>query len=144
MRCQTPSTTSPPPTPSALPSSNPKSADRPCLPSGKNSSRSRRAPPAPTPAPSPCRPSIQTTTLRRTGNRLRHDNDDGRGWWWRGARTTVLILGTSSEEMNDKATVWITTRHGNGEEREAGEEKRAGDRKRDRGRRTSSYFTTFL
>lgn len=56
-------------------------------------------------------------------------------------------------EMDDKAAVWIATRHKTAKSRkeatgrpswEGGEEKREGDRKRDRGRRTSSYFTTFL
>lgn len=65
----------------------------------KDSSRSRWAPPTPTPTLSPCRPSIQTTlsNLGWTGNRQHHDNKEG----CVGASTTVLIVGTSSEEMGN-------------------------------------------
>lgn len=148
LRCQTPSTTSTPPLLQPplvlflLQTQSPLTAH--AWPLENASSHNRRAPPTPTSTPSPCRPSIQTTLSNREADRKPPVQ------WQRGRGAWGLVPQCSSKEhpgrrwgeMDNKADVWIATRHereksgkkrrkrskggGNGREREAGRETEGG------------------
>lgn len=125
LRCQTPSTTSTPPPPSMVLFLNPKSADHPCLPSGK-----RLATVAGLHRHQPwlhCHidqaSGQRVTTVMRTGNCLHHDNEEGR----------VLISGASRDRKGKRR--WSCSMDGheswNREEREGKQRGRQEERQRE-------------